>query len=153
MSIESDKDFAKWVRNKMKWNGMRYEQAVAFCKRELLNSAADRARYKKDIDADAKKAIQEVKEKQKAIDKENFELEIKNYQQQLSEDIKSGKIIFKGEYQKVTPCCRSGCGCSTAYIFYTMDMVHHAKLSCAKCGRMIKWMSKFDCKYQEDELK
>ena len=153
MSIESDKDFAEWVKNKMKYNDMGYEQAVAFCKRELLNTAAERKRYNKDIDADSKEVIQKVKEKQKAIDKENFELEIKNYQQRLSENIKSGKIIFKGEYQKVTPCCRSGCGCSTAYIFYTMEMVHHAKLSCAKCGRMIKWMSKFDCKYQEDELK
>ena len=151
MSIESDKDFAKWVKNKMKWNGMSYEQAVAFCKRELLDTVAEREQYKKDIDADAKEAIQKVKEKQEAIDKENFELAIKNYQQRLSEDIKSGKIIFKEEYQKVTPCCN--CGCSVAYIFYTMDMVHHAKLSCAKCGRMIKWMSKFDCKYQENELK
>ena len=53
---------------------MGYEQAVAFCKRELLNAAADRARYKKDIDADTKEAIREVKEKQKAIDKENFEI-------------------------------------------------------------------------------
>ena len=151
MSIESDKDFAKWVKNKMKWNGMSYEQAVAFCKRELLDTVAEREQYKKDIDADAREAIQKVKEKQEKIDKENFELAIKNYQQRLSEDIKSGKIIFKEEYQKITPCCN--CGCSFAYILYTMDMVHHAKLSCAKCGRMIKWMSKFDCKYQEDELK
>ena len=77
MSIESDKDFAKWVKNKMKWNGMSYEQAVAFCKRELLDTVAEREQYKKDIDADAREAIQKVKEKQEKIDKENFDQQLR----------------------------------------------------------------------------
>ena len=157
MSIEDDPDFKKLVKNRMKLNGMDYIQAVSYCRKDLTRSIKEAVHYSKNIDKDVKEleklnviAQKAIKEREEKEEKERKEKHIEEYRQNLSEDIKSGRIIFKKEYQKVTPCFY--CGCNIAYIFYTMDVIHHAKLSCARCGRMIKWMSKFDCKYQEDEL-